>query len=320
MAKIINFNQTYLIAANNAFPSGRITSRELTRRQGWLNNPARSLAIKSKTQPAIDEDSLTLAWQAAWPIVRGWENKIQALYLGSESPIYAVKPEVTLLINFLGLEPEMFGADIEFACRAGLDAAIIVAQFIEAGSVEVGLAIGSDTAQAKPGDILSVSASAAASAWLIGNQVQAGSLKFIAAASYISDTPDFWRYQINPYPGHGGRFTGRPAYFHHLESVYYQLKESVGFEAGDFAKIAIHAPNIKFPQRLAKKLGFKSNQIRPLLADQYGNPYTASVMTQTTIKSTQIRPGQKILILSFGSGAGAIGLIMEKVKGSGAGL
>ncbi len=313
MKPLIHFNQVYLLKTGVAFPRQKTPIKKLAKKQGWLTNPGRSLGIEEKTIPALDEDSLTLAWQAASPIVQGFEEKIGALYFGSESPPYAVKPAVTLLKNFLNLPPTIFGADLEFACRAGLEAAIIIAEFVQNKSIDYGLAIGADTAQAKPGDILSLSASAAASAWLIGQQATDGALRFIAASSFITDTPDFFRHQLSPYPAHGGRFTGQPAYFHHLEKAYIQLSSTLSLKADQIAKVAIHAPNMKFPQRLAKKLGFTPRQVEPLIADKNGNPYTASVMVQGALKQEELRKGEKILLLSFGSGAGAIALLLEKI-------
>ncbi len=313
MSLIIKFKRSYLIKANNYTPAGRVTSQDLSRRFGLATNPGIALGVSQKAVPAVDEDSLTLAYQAARPIIKNYQDKIGALYFGSESPPYAVKPAVTLLVGFLDLPADLFGANLEFACRAGLEAAIITANFVEVGKIRYGLAIGSDTAQAKPGDVLAITAAAGASAWLLGHKPEAGSLKLLAAASYISDTPDFWRHKENSYPNHGGRFTGQPAYFHHLETVYNNLCQQTGCQSQDFAKVAIHAPNLKFPLRLAKKLGFGPKQIEPLWVDNHGNPYTASVMIQTVIKSKTLKPKQKLLALSFGSGAGSLGLILEKV-------
>ncbi len=313
MTKILTFNHSYFIKGANALPQQTISLSHLSKNQGWVSNPGQSLGVKEKTLPAEDEDSLTLAWQAATHVVRGFEKKIGALYFGSESPPYAVKPAVTLLTNFLNLDSSLFGANLEFACRAGLEAVVIIGQFLEAKNIDYGLAIGADTAQAKSGDILSLTAAAGASAWLLGRKPQKESLKLLAASSFVTDTPDFYRHRYQPYPRHGGRFTGAPAYFTHLETAYNSLMDSLQLSPDQIAKVAIHAPNTKFPLRLAKKLGFSQQQISPLLGDHLGNPYTASVMIQGVEKAKQLKSGDKLLLLSFGSGAGGLALLMEKI-------
>ena len=62
--------------------------------------------------------------------------------------------------------------------------------------------------------------------------------------SFTSDTPDFWRREGEFYPRHGGRFTGEPAYFKHVQAATRGILERsrqrllagdvfAGFEGGD---------------------------------------------------------------------------------------
>ncbi|NOY14832.1 MAG: hydroxymethylglutaryl-CoA synthase [bacterium] len=314
MTHIIKFNQVYLAQASFFAPPLTLSTQDIAGQQAYPGtiNPGASLGIIKKTIPAADQDSLTLAVQAAWPLVKNQSTQIMACYFGSESPPYAVKSTITLLSNFLNLSPNLFGADLEFACRAGLEAVIAAANFVQAHR-QTALAIGSDTAQAKPGDILEFIAAAGASAWLLSPHKTKSCLKLSAACAYTTDTPDFWRFQNSPYPYHAGRFTGQPAYFHHLETVFTSLTTSLNLKSSDFAKVAIHAPNLKFPLRLAKKLNFTRAQIDPLWVDKHGNPYTASVMIQTVLKAKKLKSGQNLLVLSFGSGAGSLALILKKL-------
>jgi len=311
--KPLNFNRVYVNYLGYQVPDQRIKITQIAKQQGYLTkiNPARSLGVKTKRLAGADEDSLTLAVEAILPGIKDWQDKIGAVYFGSESPPYAVKPAVTLLVNFLGLQPMVFGADLEFACRAGIEAVVAGANFVKAHQ-QAALAIGSDVAQAKAGDVLEFTASAGAGAWILSPHQTAGCLRLVTALAYTSDTPDFWRPEAGHYPAHGGRFTGQPAYFHHLKTVFDRLCQATGWQAADFAKVAIHAPNLKFPQKLAQQIGFTNQQIKPLWVDEGGNPYTASVMIQAAIKAKGLKAGQKLLILSFGSGAGAVGLVLIK--------
>ena len=86
--------------------------------------------------------------------------------------------------------------------------------------------------------------------------------------SYTTDTPDFWRREGQQYPRHGGRFTGKPAYFLHVASCAQLTMEMAGTEAKDYQYIVTHQPNGKFPVRVAKALGFKT----PLKRRQVSTP------------------------------------------------
>ncbi|MGQ9518432.1 MAG: 3-oxoacyl-[acyl-carrier-protein] synthase III C-terminal domain-containing protein, partial [Anaerolineae bacterium] len=67
-----------------------------------------------------------------------------------------------------------------------------------------------------------------------------------------------------------------------------------------------HQPNVKFPQQAAKKLGFRPEQIRPgLLVGDIGNTYAGSSLIGLSATLDVARPGERILLVSFGSGAGS---------------
>ena len=67
-----------------------------------------------------------------------------------------------------------------------------------------------------------------------------------------------------------------------------------------------HQPNVKFPQRVAAMLGFTPEQIRPgLLSDRIGNTYAGSAVIGLTATLDVAQPGDRILVVSYGSGAGS---------------
>ncbi|NIO37125.1 hydroxymethylglutaryl-CoA synthase, partial [Candidatus Bathyarchaeota archaeon] len=90
--------------------------------------------------------------------------------------------------------------------------------------------------------------------------------------SCTSDTPDFWRRDLQPYPRHGGRFTGEPAYFKHITKSAEKLMEKLGLQLKDIDYFVSHQPNVSFPVRVAKSLGFKEEQYMPgLQVAKFGN-------------------------------------------------
>jgi hydroxymethylglutaryl-CoA synthase len=108
------------------------------------------------------------------------------------------------------------------------------------------------------------------------------------------------------YPSHGQRFTGEPAYFHHVTSAGKHLMGEMGRTAADFTYVVLHQPNAKFPQRAAKMLGFKPEQgATGLLCPAVGNTYAGASILGLTAILDEARPGDTILAVSFGSGAGS---------------
>ena len=109
-----------------------------------------------------------------------------------------------------------------------------------------------------------------------------------------------------PYPEHSGRFTGEPAYFKLVTSAATGLMERMNTRPEDYDYAVFHQPNGKFPVRVAKMLGFSKKQIEPgLVVPMIGNTYSASCLIGLAATLDIARPGERIFVTSFGSGAGS---------------
>jgi hydroxymethylglutaryl-CoA synthase len=82
--------------------------------------------------------------------------------------------------------------------------------------------------------------------------------------------------------------------------------EASGTTAKDYKWAVFHQPNTKFPQRVAGQLGFSMEQIEPgLLVPVIGNTYAGAAVIGLTAILDIAQPGDRILMVSFGSGAGS---------------
>lgn len=265
-----------------------------------------SLGVHEKSVPDKDEDTITISVEAARNALAQCgidPKKIGALYVGSESHPYAVKPSGTVVAEAIGTTPEIMIADFEYACKAGTAAIQVCSAHVRAGDIEYGMAIGADTSQSRPGDALEYTAAAGGAAFIIGNNPI---VSINATYSYSTDTPDFWRREGAEYPSHGGRFTGEPAYFHHVVSATKGILKKTGTEPKDYKYVAFHTPNAKFPQRAAKLLGFTDEQlIHSMIVKNIGNTYSGASMLALANILDHAKAGDKILICSYGSGAGS---------------
>jgi hydroxymethylglutaryl-CoA synthase len=298
-------------------PMYRLPAAEVARVWGGSEE---GLPIKEKAVPGLDEDTITMSVEAARNALKraGIDPLLlRAVWVGSESHPYAVKPSSTVVAEAIGASPHIQAADMEFACKAGSEAMVMSMGLVGSGMADYALAIGADTAQGKPGDALEYTAAAGAAAFVIGPGEQSLA-EIISAYSFVTDTPDFWRRAYQHYPEHGQRFTGEPAYFKHITSAAITMMEESGTKASDYKYAVFHQPNTKFPQRVAKQLGFTSEQVKTgLLSPVIGNTYAAASPIGLTAILDEAQPGDRILIVSFGSGAGSDALdirVTDKVK------
>lgn len=309
-----------IVGYGASVPSYRIKVEEIAKVWGddaeALSN---GLVVNEKSVPSADEDTVTIAVTAArYALARAQidPKKIGAVYVGSESHPYAVKPTATIVAEAVGATPELTAADLEFACKAGTAGIQMSMGLVDSGMVEYALAIGADTSQGAPGDALEYTASAGGAAYIIGNKDTVAD--FDATYSFTTDTPDFYRREGQDYPSHGGRFTGEPAYFKHVLSAAKGLFEKTDSKPEDYDYACFHQPNGKFYLRAGKKLGFTSEQIKQgLLTPNIGNTYSGAVPLALSNILDVAEPGDKIFVISYGSGSGSDGFTLtvnEEIK------
>ena len=295
-------------------PRYRITPEEIGRVWG-VDGAAmgQGLDVQRKSVPAPDEDTITISTEALRiALVRGNipPQEIGALYVGSESHPYAVKPTATVVAQAIGATPNLTAADFEFACKGGTAAIQSCLGLVASGMIKYGVAIGSDTSQGAPGDALEYSASAGGAAFIIGRDHVIARIQH--TLSYTTDTPDFWRREGQRYPSHGGRFTGEPAYFRHVTECARAMLERAGTEPKDYAHVVFHQPNGKFPQRVGRQLGFTDAQMRYGLVTPYiGNTYSGAALIGLANVLDVAEPGQRVLMVGYGSGAGSDAFDLE---------
>jgi len=240
------------------------------------------------------------------------------VYVGSESNPYAVKPIASKVAQVLKLgeeeKPEgvqgVDAVDTEFACKAATsmfkDASALV--YYPRAHMPYAMVIGTDNSQAAPrdeiGGELDFFVGYGSSAFIFGKHDVIAEIE--AWYSCTSDTPDFWRRDLEPYPRHGGRFTGDPAYFKHIQKAANRLMEKLRLQPSDIDYFVSHQPNIRFPVKVATELGFKEDQYSAgLRVAKFGNTYSGASPIGLAAILDEAKPDERILIVSYGSGAGA---------------
>ncbi|UCG45916.1 MAG: hydroxymethylglutaryl-CoA synthase [Candidatus Bathyarchaeota archaeon] len=271
--------------------------------------------------PFMDEDAITAAVEAGKMalIHSGVDSShVGKVYVGSESNPYAVKPIASKVAQVLKLGEEdqadgiqaVDAVDTEFACKAATsmfkDAVSLV--HYPGTATAYAMVIGTDNSQAAPrdelGGELDLSVGYGSSAFIFGMQDVIAEVE--GWYSCTSDTPDFWRRGRESYPRHGGRFTGKPAYFKHVVKACGRLMEKLHLQVNDVDYFVSHQPNVGFPTRVAKELGFREEQYLPgLKVSKFGNTYSGAAPIGLAAVLDCAKPDERILVVSYGSGAGS---------------
>jgi hydroxymethylglutaryl-CoA synthase len=306
-SRLLKTNRPVGLVGYGAYvPRYRLPAVEVAR--VWAGGKTAGLPVKEKAVAGLDEDVITMSIEAARNALTRAQispEELRAVWVGSESHPYAVKPSSTIVAEAIGASPDIQAGDWEFACKAGTEALVAATGLVGSGMAGYALAIGMDTAQGQPGDALEYTAASGGAAYVVG-PAEDSLVEIEASYSFVTDTPDFWRRAEQKYPSHGQRFTGDPAYFRHITEAGRRLMQDLGATAVDYTYGVFHQPNAKFPQRAAGLLGFTEAQIRPgLLVPVIGNTYAGAALIGLAATLDMAKPGDRILVVSFGSGAGS---------------
>lgn len=282
----------------------------------WGKNPDdifNSLKVNEKSVSGIDEDSLTMAFDSsrmAFSDLKIKKDEIGVVFVGSETHPYAVNPTSTILAEFLGIENHYLAFDTQFACKAATGAAIAALGLIKSGFTKYALVAASDKSTGSPHDALEYTASSGAVSLILGKKDLV--LEVVDFASFSSDTPDFWRREGMRYPSHGGRFTGKPSYFHHIVEASKHLLVKTKLKPSRFSHAIFHMPNGKFPVEVGLSLGFEKKQLeKGMVVSHLGNSYSASALMGLVAVLEVAKVGDLLFLVSFGSGAGSDAFVFK---------
>jgi len=96
-----------------------------------------------------------------------------------------------------------------------------------------------------------------------------------------------------------------------VQAIKYCLKEG-GVTIDDIDHVAFHTPNGKFPTRAGEILKFPKEKLQDsLIVSKIGNTYSAASMLVLTHILDKAKPNERILLTSFGSGAGSDAFIFR---------
>jgi hydroxymethylglutaryl-CoA synthase len=292
----------------------------------FLEKVRNGLLLREKSVAGITEDSITLATEAAQNAVdmaRIDPAEIETVAVGSESKPYAVGTIARHVASFLGMGNRVYIADLEGACNSGMQSNAFVESQILSGRIKYGLAIGTDVAQAPPGDPLEYACGAAAGAFLLGVNDPVATIEDTAA--YSSLTLDFWRRDGVHVPSHFGRTTVEAYIKHVIGAIEGLLMKHPEISLQDFDYITFHQPSGYMPMKTCKTLAqesipildnpeleerirltpaFIEERIRPWLRVlDTGNTYAAATLVATCDILDHAKPGEDVLAVSYGSGA-----------------
>jgi 3-hydroxy-3-methylglutaryl CoA synthase/uncharacterized OB-fold protein len=255
-----------------------------------------------------DEDSVTMGVAAAIDCLRGFDRaSVDAVFFASTTHPFLEKQTAALVGRALDLRSDIATADHSGSLRAGTTALRAAADAVAAGSARRALVIASDCRLGAPGSGLEQSFGDGAAAFLIGEaDAIAGFEAWHAVADEIVDV---WRSQADPFVhSWEERFVVQEGFLPNLVGAVKGLLAKLEGEPAGATRAALYAPDERSFASAARALKLAKEQLQDPLFGRLGNAGAAFAPLLLAAALEQARPGERLIVASYGDGAEALSL------------
>ncbi|MCK9273496.1 MAG: OB-fold domain-containing protein [Syntrophales bacterium] len=259
-----------------------------------------------KAVAGFDEDPITMSVAAGLDCLRDVDPRtVEALFLATTCAPYKERQNSTIVATALDLPQAARNTDFANCLRAGTNAIMAALDSVEAGTLKSVLVTAADMRLAGAAGEDEQDFGDGSGALLFGSNNVAVEIEAYHCLS--EDLADYWRSHEDTYVRHWEDRFGREEGYMRLpvEAAAGAMKKC-GLKKEDISRLCLCGANLRSHAALAAKMGFSKEQIQdPLLAD-VGNTGTAQPLMILIGALEDAKPGDRILLVSWGNGSDAI--------------
>lgn len=274
---------------------------------------SRRLGIGEKAVPGSDEDVVTMAYEAAQNALKNsglHADDLGGLITGSMSRSYVDRSISASIAQMLGIS-DVFTCDCVSSSKSGT-AALLLAKTLAESTTKPVLSIASDAPRMEPCSDLEPLAGAGAAAFILSNE---GDCIAMIEGTYSCsrEVYDIWHPVDIPYPEYDLALSG-DLFAEVSAASAMKYLDMHGKQPADYTYMVFNQPNARAPLGVARAIKAGKEQVAPgLISPQIGDLFSASALVGLAAVLDKANPGEKALIVSYGSGGSdAFGVEVRK--------
>ena len=286
-------------------PRIRLSRQSIVDANSWFNPALKGLAKGERSMANWDEDSVTMAVEAARDCLSGVDRAgVTALYMASTSYPFQDRQNSGILAEALRLDRGIQTMDIAASQRAGTSGLIAALQASSGAGGQVLLASG-EKRRTKAANPLELTTGDGAAALLVGEGDVVATV-----LGYHTETVDFvdhYRGQDNAYDYvWEERWIRDEGYLKIVPEAVQKILEKAGVAADEIDQFCFPAAARRVAGMIGKRLGISEGAVRDNLQANMGEAGVAHPLVMLVNAMEDAAPGQKILVVGFGQGADVI--------------
>jgi len=268
-----------------------------------------------RTVTSYDEDSVTMAVAAARNCLKGrGRETVDALLFASTTFPYLEKQAAALVASAIDLRPEVLTLDFAGSLRSGTSACKLALDMVNAGTARQVLVVAADCRLGAPGSRFERNCGSGAAALLIGNSEIAVEVKGFHTIS--NEILDIWRPEGERFlRTWEDRFVLEKGFLNVVPKMVSPLLAKSSLSPEQFTHVIFTGMDRSIFE-LAESLGFAKTQVQDPLFDSMGNTGTPYPLMLCIAALEDAKPGEQILLTSYGDGADGLVLLTTELIGT----
>lgn len=275
---------------------------------GTLNEGLRG----EKAIANFDEDSLTMGVAAGINCLHNIDrSQIDGLFFATTTSPYKEKQISVTAAAALDLREDILTADFGNSLRAGTTALRAAMDAVKAGSAKQVMVIAADMRLPMPGSDFERLFGDGAVAFIISDKNVKVAIK--DGYSISDEILDIWRADEDKFVrSWEGRFVLDEGYFRVLPIPVAALMKRNNLTPQDFSRAVFYGPDARRHREMAERLGFDIAQVQDPMFGSVGDTGAAFSLMMLAASLENAKPGGRMLLASYGSGAEAF--LLEGLK------
>jgi hydroxymethylglutaryl-CoA synthase len=268
-------------------------------------NPA-AIMPGEKAVANYDEDSLTMAVNAGMDCIKGMDrSQIDGIYMATTTGPFKERQNAGIISTALDIKPEARTADFTASVKAGTTALLAAYDAVKAGTARNILVCASDCRLGPAGSYQEEMYGDGAAVVHVGkNNVIA---EVIGSHSISYDFIDHWRIEGERFNRTGeDRFTRDEGFSRFISETIGGLMKKYKLNPQDISKVCYPCMYPRPHVKIGQELGFQPNQIQDHMFTTVGFTGAASPLMILVAALENAKPGDKIIVASYGNGGDAI--------------
>lgn len=295
-----------IVSFGGFIPRYRMDRMAIFKSMGWLNAANVAYARGEKAVANYDEDAITMAVAAGIDCLKGLErDKIDGLLFASTSLPYRERQNAAIIKEALCLKDSVRSGDVTGSLKSGTTALLEALDSVAAGSMKQALVCAGECRLGKMGSAQELTFGDGAGAILVDSEDVVAEFK--GSYSVSTDFVDHFRGETERFDRvWEDRWIRDTGYSKLVPQAAMGLAKKYKLQPTDFAKVIVTAPTSGYLKAMAQMLQLKPEQVQSALLDEVGDTGAAQALLMLAAALQEAKPGDKILVISYGSGAEAI--------------